>query len=82
MRWQARRKRSLPPLPVARFSAAQVATLYHERWEIELGYRDIKSAMQHNAITLRSKKVDLVYQGCGDCCLDTIWSGGRPARPP
>ena len=50
------------PLPVARFSAAQVATLYHERWEIELGYRDIKSAMQHNAITLRSKKVDLVYQ--------------------
>ncbi|RQX16680.1 hypothetical protein EHZ61_22670, partial [Aeromonas caviae] len=29
-------------LPVARFSAAQVATLYHERWEIELGYRDIK----------------------------------------
>ncbi|WP_447780557.1 IS4 family transposase [Aeromonas veronii] len=49
-------------LPVARFSAAQVATLYHERWEIELGYRDIKSAMQHNAITLRSKKVDLVYQ--------------------
>ena len=62
MRWQARRKRSLPPLPVARFSAAQVATLYHERWEIELGYRDIKSAMQHNAITLRSKKVDLVYQ--------------------
>ncbi|WP_257978418.1 hypothetical protein, partial [Aeromonas caviae] len=30
---------------------AQVATLYHERWEIELGYRDIKSAMQHNAIT-------------------------------
>ncbi|MGU5643550.1 IS4-like element ISAeme15 family transposase, partial [Aeromonas caviae] len=49
-------------LPVARFSAAQVATLYHKRWEIELGYRDIKSAMQHNAITLRSKKVDLVYQ--------------------
>ncbi|RQX21618.1 IS4 family transposase, partial [Aeromonas caviae] len=48
-------------LPVARFSGAQVATLYHERWEIELGYRDIKSAMQHNAITLRSKKVDLVY---------------------
>ncbi|MFM4993669.1 IS4 family transposase, partial [Aeromonas veronii] len=49
-------------LPVTRFSAAQVVTLYHERWEIELGYRDIKSAMQHNAITLRSKKVDLVYQ--------------------
>lgn len=49
-------------LPAARFSAAQVAALYHERWEIELGFRDIKSAMQHNAMTLRSKKVDLVYQ--------------------
>lgn len=49
-------------LPVAQFSAAQVATLYHERWEIELGFRDIKSSMQHNAITLRSKKVELVYQ--------------------
>ena len=49
-------------LPAARFSAAQVAALYHERWEIELGFRGIKSAMQHNAMTLRSKKVDLVYQ--------------------
>ena len=49
-------------LPVERFSAAQVATLYHERWEIELGFRDIKSSMQHNAMTLRSKKVELVYQ--------------------
>ncbi|GAA4493283.1 hypothetical protein GCM10023095_03210 [Pseudaeromonas paramecii] len=49
-------------LPAARFSAAQVSALYHERWEIELGFRDIKSAMQHNAMTLRSKKVDLVYQ--------------------
>lgn len=36
--------------------------MYHERWEIELGYRDIKSSMQHNALTLRSKTVELVYQ--------------------
>lgn len=49
-------------LPATRFSAAEVATLYHERWEIELGFRDIKSSMQHNTITLRSKKVELVYQ--------------------
>ena len=35
---------------------------YHERWEIELGYRDIKSAMQHNALTLRSKTVALIEQ--------------------
>lgn len=49
-------------LPVERFSAKQISTLYQERWEIELGFRDIKSSMQNNAITLRSKKVDLVYQ--------------------
>lgn len=49
-------------LPREEFSAEDVANLYHERWEIELGYRDIKSSMQHNAITLRSKKVELVYQ--------------------
>ncbi|EHU4797871.1 transposase, partial [Vibrio vulnificus] len=42
--------------------AESVAELYHERWEIELGYRDIKSSMQHNALVLRSKTVELVYQ--------------------
>lgn len=49
-------------LPREHYSEAQVAELYHERWEIELGFRDIKSSMQNNAITLRSKKVDLIYQ--------------------
>lgn len=49
-------------LPVAQFSAQQIVGLYHERWEIELGFRDIKSSFQYNAITLRSKKVALVYQ--------------------
>ncbi len=49
-------------LPADQYSAAQVAELYRERWEIELGFRDIKSSMQSNAITLRSKKVDLIYQ--------------------
>jgi len=49
-------------LPHEHYSEAQVADLYHERWEIELGFRDIKSSMQNNAITLRSKKIELVYQ--------------------
>jgi len=49
-------------LPREHYSEAQVADLYHERWEIELGFRDIKSSMQNNAITLRSKKVELIYQ--------------------
>lgn len=49
-------------LPADQYSAAQIAELYQERWEIELGFRDIKSSMQNNAVTLRSKKIELVYQ--------------------
>lgn len=49
-------------LPAETFTTEQVAALYRERWEIEIGFRDIKSSMQHNAITLRSKKVELIYQ--------------------
>ncbi|NIP28177.1 MAG: IS4 family transposase [Phycisphaerae bacterium] len=60
--FKGKEKTVLTSLPVEQFSAKQVASLYHERWEIELGFRDIKSAMQTNAITLRSKKVELIYQ--------------------
>jgi hypothetical protein len=55
-------KTVLTSLPAEHYSATQIADLYHERWEIELGFRDIKSSMQNNAITLRSKKVALIYQ--------------------
>jgi len=55
-------KTVMTSLPIERFSKDDISGLYQERWEIELGFRDIKSAMQKNAITLRSKKVDLVYQ--------------------
>ena len=57
-----KQKTVLTSLPANHYSAKEVARLYHERWEIELGFRDIKSSMQHNEITLRSKKVELVYQ--------------------
>lgn len=39
----------------------EVATLYIQRWEIELCYREIKSDLQDGKI-LRSKQPDLVYQ--------------------
>ena len=55
-------KTVLTSLPANHYSAEDIATLYQERWEIELSFRDIKSSMQHNAITLRSKTVELVYQ--------------------
>ena len=55
-------KTVLTSLPADQYPAKDIARLYQERWEIELGFRDIKSSMQHNAITLRSKTVELVYQ--------------------
>ncbi|WP_241013033.1 transposase, partial [Shigella dysenteriae] len=36
--------------------------LYSHRWEIELGYREIKQTMQLSRLTLRSKKPELVEQ--------------------
>lgn len=52
----------LTSLPAQTYSAKAVAELYQERWEIELGFRNIKSSMQHNQVTLRSKRIELVYQ--------------------
>jgi hypothetical protein len=59
---QGKEKTVFTSLPASQFSAEQVATLYHERWQIELGFRDIKCSMQGDALTLRSKTVELVYQ--------------------
>ncbi len=55
-------KTVMTSLPASTYSTKAVATLYQERWEIELGFRDIKSSMQQNSMTLRSKKIELIYQ--------------------
>jgi len=49
-------------LPANTYNTKAVVKLHQERWEIELSFRDIKSSMQQNAMALRSKKVDFVYQ--------------------
>lgn len=59
---QGKLKTVMTSVPVSTYSTMAVAELYQQRWEIELGFRDIKSSMQQNAMTLRSKKIDLVYQ--------------------
>ena len=59
---RGKRKTVFTSLPVDQYSADQVAELYQERWEIELGFRDLKCSMHNNAITLRSQKVELIYQ--------------------
>ncbi len=38
-----------------RFPAAEVAALYHQRWEIEMAIDDMKAEQRDRALTLRSK---------------------------
>ncbi|MGY5541091.1 IS4 family transposase [Vibrio brasiliensis] len=45
-----------------RYPGKDIAELYSHRWEIELGYREMKQYMLQNSLTLRSKKPELVIQ--------------------
>lgn len=45
-----------------RYPGGEMVDLYSHRWEIELGYREIKQTMQQSRLTLRSKKPELVEQ--------------------
>ena len=47
---------------VMRYPGGEMADLYSHRWEIELGYREIKQTMQLSRLTVRSKKPVLVEQ--------------------
>lgn len=42
--------------------ASQLAALYHERWEIETAFDELKTHLRGSRIVLRSKKPDLVRQ--------------------
>jgi hypothetical protein len=42
--------------------APQLAALYHERWEAETGYRDLKTRLRGAGFTLRSRLPDLTCQ--------------------
>ncbi|KTT10917.1 transposase, partial [Pseudomonas oryzihabitans] len=45
-----------------RFICDEIVDLYSHRWEIELGYREIKQGMLDGRYTLRSKTPDMVEQ--------------------
>jgi IS4 transposase len=45
-----------------KFPVADIADLYSHRWEIELGFREMKQYMLHNELTLLSKKPDMIKQ--------------------
>lgn len=45
-----------------RFPASDIVDLYGHRWEIELGYREMKQYLLQSRLTLRSKTPELVRQ--------------------
>lgn len=55
-------KTVLTSLAADRYKAKDVAELYHSRWEIEVGFRNLKSSLLDNALVLRSRKVALLEQ--------------------
>jgi Insertion element 4 transposase N-terminal/Transposase DDE domain len=59
----ARTRRFITSLGDAkRYPVQQLAALYCQRWEIELGFREIKQSLQANNFVLRSKQPGLVRQ--------------------
>ncbi|HHQ4603144.1 TPA: transposase, partial [Aeromonas veronii] len=42
-----------------RFPSADIVELYSHRWEIELGYREMKHSLQQHRLTLRSQMVKM-----------------------
>ncbi len=55
-------KTVLTSLPADRYKAKEVAELYHSRWEIEVGFRNLKSSLLNNTLVLISRKVKLLEQ--------------------
>ncbi|QBG34850.1 IS4 family transposase [Litorilituus sediminis] len=45
-----------------RFPSEEMVELYRYRWEIELGYREMKQSLLNSAYTLRSKRPDMIEQ--------------------
>ena len=60
---------------VMRFPSSEIVDLYSHRWEIEVGYREIKSSLLNNEFTLRSKLPEMIEQELWEYCLATISSG-------
>jgi hypothetical protein len=60
---QGKRRRFITSLLNSeRFTVPELAQLYCQRWEIELGFREIKQSLQQGYGVLRSKQPELVMQ--------------------
>jgi len=45
-----------------RFPVAEIVDLYAHRWEIELGFREMKQSLLDSQFTLRSNQPELIKQ--------------------
>jgi len=45
-----------------RFPSSEMVEVYSERWEIEMGYREMKQSLLNSEYHLRSKKPDMIRQ--------------------
>ncbi len=63
-----RLRRFITSLPDHRTHPAhELADLYRQRWEIELGFRENKQSLQEGEQVLRSKQPVLVRRSCEAC---------------
>lgn len=44
------------------FPSADIVEIYSHRWEIKLGYREMKYSLQQHQLTLRCKKAIRIRQ--------------------
>ena len=49
-------------IDAGRYPGADIVDLYSHRWEIELGFREMKQYLLHNKLTLRSQQPELIKQ--------------------
>src|SRR4051794_22714292 len=56
------RRQSIPSNDVAQAPAAELAALYHERWEIESALAELKTQLRGAQVVLRRKTPELVRQ--------------------
>jgi hypothetical protein len=52
-----------------KYPASEMAALYHERWELELGYDELKTHMLEREEALRSRTPELVRQEVFGICI-------------
>ncbi|MHC8348494.1 transposase [Pseudomonas sp. RT4P38] len=72
--------------PPAAFPSDEIVDLYSQRWEIELGFREMKQTLLNSSYTLRSKTPEMIEQelwgGVAGLQLVALSNGGNESPLP